>query len=193
MPNGTKNILIITAHPSAKNLTKGLAQIYKDEKESKGFTVKTVDLYEDKQLPYLRFEDAQYIEQSKEISYYQEQIIWADEIVIIYPFWWGSMPAILKNWVDSILTAGFAFQYGDNGRPYGLLQGRSVRIITTCGAPKFLYCLNGIHRANVNIWKKSIIKFCGMDFDGYHLFGGVDSSGKKVDKIFDAVKKMAQK
>lgn len=186
-----KNILIITAHSSSKNLTEGMANIFKEEKEKSRHTVKLVDLYKDKQLPYLSFENAQDIRKDDEVIYYQEQIKWAEKIIIIYPFWWGSMPAILKNWVDSVFTMGFAFTYGENGRPNGLLQGRSVRIVATSGAPKFLYCLNGINRANTNIWKKSIVKFCGMKFDGYHLFGGVDTSGKNVDKIFASVKKLA--
>lgn len=186
-----KNILIITAHPASRNVTKGMAEIYKNEKEAQGDTVKLVDLYNDKQLPYLTFEDAHTRDDTPEKIYYQEQIKWAEEIVIIYPFWWGSMPGILKNWVDSVFTMGFAAAYGENGRPYGLLQGRSVRVLSTCGAPKFLYCLNGINRANMNIWKKSIIKFCGMDFDGYHLFGGVDTAGRNIDKIFKSVKKLA--
>ena len=188
-----KNILIITAHPTSRNVTKGMAEIYKTEKEVQGHTVKLVDLYKDKQLPYLTFEDAYARDDTPEKLYYQEQIKWAEEIVIIYPFWWGSMPAILKNWLDSVLTSGFSFQYGSNGRPEGLLQGRSVRIITTCGAPKFLYVLNGINRANVNIWKKSIVTFCGMNFDGFHLFGGVDTHGKNVAKIFESVEKLANK
>jgi len=186
-----KNVLIITAHPASKNLTKGMAEIYKEEKEKQGNTVKLVDLYIDEQLPYLSFEDAHADAPMPQRDYYQSQIKWAEEIVIIYPFWWGSMPAILKNWVDTVFITGFAFTYGENGRPKGLLQGRSVRVISTCGAPKFLYCLNGINRANTNIWKKSIVKFCGMDFDGYHLFGGVDASGKNVEKIFASVKKLA--
>jgi len=187
------NILIITAHPSTRNLTQGIAEIYKNEKETQGNTLKLVDLYKDKQLPYLSFENTHDVGKSDEVRYYQEQIKWAEQVVIIYPFWWGSMPAIVKNWLDQVLTSGFAFTYGENGRPMGLLQGRSVRVIATCGAPKFLYVLNGINRANVNIWKKSIVKFCGMDFDGYHLFGAVDTSGKNVDKIFASVRKMAQK
>jgi len=170
-----------------------MADIYKNEKEAQGSTVKLVDLYKDKQLPYLAFENANDVGKSDEVLYYQEQIKWAEEIVIIYPFWWGSMPGILKNWVDSILTAGFAFKYDDNGRPTGLLKGKNVKVLSTCAAPKFFYCLNGITRANTNIWKKSIIKFCGMGFDGFNLFGGVGSSGKNVDKIFASVKKLAQK
>ena len=188
-----KNVLIVTAHPSSKNLTQGIAKIVKEEKEEQQKTVKLLDLYRDKQLPYLTFEDAHADAPTPQRDYYQEQIKWAEEIIIIYPFWWGSMPAILKNWVDTVLTMGFAANYDDRGRPYGLLQGRSVRIITTCGAPAFLYCLNGITRANKNIWKKSIVKFCGMDFDGYHLYGGVDTSGKNVEKIFTSVKKLANR
>jgi len=187
-----KNILIITAHPSSKNITKGMAEIYQKEKESQGCVVKLVDLYKDKQMPYLTYENVEDVEKSDEVLYYQEQIKWADEIVIIYPFWWGSMPAILKNWLDSVLITHFAFTYDENARPIGLLQGRSVRVFTTCGTPKFLYYLNGINRANINIWKKNIVKFCGMKFDGFHLFGGVDTTGKNVDKIFTTVKKLAQ-
>ena len=187
-----KNILIITAHPSSKNVTKGMAEIYQMEKEAQGCVVKLVDLYKDKQMPYLAYENVEDVEKSDEVLYYQEQIKWAEEIVIIYPFWWGSMPAILKNWLDSVLTTKFAFTYGENGRPVGLLQGRSVRVLTTCGTPKFLYHLNGINRANINIWKKNIVKFCGMKFDGFHLFGGVDTTGKNVDKIFSTVKRLAQ-
>lgn len=188
------NILIITAHPSSKNLTQGMAEIYKEEKEKQGHSVELVDLYKNQQLEYHFFEDAHNpppLSDAQKI--YQKMILDADEIVFIYPFWWGSMPAILKNWLDATLYAGFAFKYGENGRPVGLLQGRSVRVMTTCGAPKFFYCLNGINRANTNIWKKSIIKFCGMDFDGFHLFGGVDTEGKNVDKILTSVQKLAQK
>ncbi len=188
------NILIITAHPSSRNLTKGMAKIYKEEKETQGHIVNVVDLYTDKQIPYHTFEDANNPPALSEAQkYYQNKIIDADEIVFIYPFWWGSMPAILKNWLDCTLYMGFAFKYADNGRPEGLLQGRSVKIISTCGTPKFFYCLNGINRANKNIWKKTIVEFCGMDFEGYHLFGSMDTSGKNVDKLFKSVRKLAQK
>ena len=186
------NILIITAHPSSRNLTKGMADIYKNEKEAQGHDVTLVDLYKDKQLEYHHFEDAHNPPPLTEAQeYYQGLIKDASEIVFIYPFWWGTMPAILKNWLDATLYTGFAFTYEDNGRPVGLLQGRRVRVLSTCGAPKFLYVLNGINRANVNMWKKSIIRFCGMDYDGFHLFGGVDTSGKNTEKIFAAVKKLA--
>ena len=51
-----KNILIITAHPTKRNLTRGIVDIYKEEKEKQGHTINIVDLYEDVQLPYYSFE-----------------------------------------------------------------------------------------------------------------------------------------
>jgi len=189
-----KKILIITAHPSEKNLTKGIADIFLEAKESKGHNVEVVDLYKDKQLPFLEYAtNSDMATLSDEQKYYQEKVTWADEIVFVYPFWWGTMPAILKNWVDSVLTMGFAAKYGDNGRPIGLLQGKSVRIFSTSGAPTFLYCLNGIRRANKKIWKQTIVEFCGMKFQGYHLFGGMDTKAKNVEKMFKCVRKIANK
>ena len=185
------HILIITAHPSSKNLTRGITDIYKTEKEAKGHVVEIVDLYKDKQLPYLTFEDAYTDNDTEERRYYQEKITSADEIVFVYPFWWGTIPGIMKNWIDTVLTMGFAARYNEKGRPEGLLQGKSVRVFSTSGAPTFLYCLNGIRGANKKIWKKTIVKFCGMDFDGFHLYGGMDTSGKNVEKMFASVKKLA--
>ena len=189
-----KNILIITAHPSDRNLTQSITEIYKKEKETKGHIVEVIDLYKDKQLPYLSYaKNEELANLSVEQLYYQERVSFNDEIVFVYPFWWGTMPAILKNWIDSVFTMGFAAEYGKNGRPIGLLKGKGVRVISTSGAPTFLYCINGIRRANKKIWKQTIVEFCGMKFQGYHLFGGMDTKGENVDKMFKCIKKIANR
>lgn len=54
----------------------------------------------------------------------------ADELVFVFPIWWGDAPAILKNFIDCNFHSGFAFRY-ENGRPIGLLKGKSARIIAT--------------------------------------------------------------
>ena len=186
--------LIITAHPSEHNLTKGISDIYQEVRLEQNATVEVIDLYQDKQLPYLSFNsNSDMATLSDEQKYYQEKVTEADELVFIYPFWWGTMPAILKNWIDSVLTMGFAAKYGENGRPMGLLQGKRVRVISTSGAPTFLYCLNGMRRANKKIWKQTIVEFCGMKFDGYYLFGGMDTKSKKVDKMLKCVHKIVSK
>jgi NAD(P)H dehydrogenase (quinone) len=185
-----KNILIITAHPTSRNLTTGIAEVYKTEKEKQGYNVEVIDLYHDKQQPFFKFDKAFEKVLTDEQKYYQDKITKANEIVFVYPFWWGGTPAILKNWIDSNLTMGFAARY-TKGRPEGLLQERNVRIFTTCGAPKFFYVMTGVHFATKKIWKQTIVEFCGMKFDGYHLFGEIDTSEKKINAIFESVKKIA--
>jgi len=187
-------VLIITAHPSSDNITNAIANTYKEVRKEAGDTVEIIDLYTDKELPFLVYDkddDLSNVTLAQE--YYQDKVRYADEIVFVYPFWWGTMPAILKNWIDQVLTKSFAFEYNEKGRPVGLLDGRNVRIFTTAGTPKMIYCLNGINRANKNIWKKVIVEFCGMDFDGFHLYGGVDASGKNVDDILSSVKRIAER
>jgi NAD(P)H dehydrogenase (quinone) len=186
-------ILMITAHPTKENLTRGITDLYEAQKKKQGHTVRVIDLYEEVQLPYYTFESFGESSVSEDAKRYQEMVTDADEIVFVYPFWWGTMPAILKNWIDTVFTMGFAAKYGKNGRPIGLLQGKSVRIFCTSGAPTFIYCINGIRGANKKIWRKTIVEFCGMKFDGYHLFGGMDTRAKKVDKMFKCVKKIANK
>ena len=185
------NTLIITAHPTSHNLTIGMSEIIKKERENQGGFVEVVDLYNDKPQAFYSFKDAHDTALDETQEYYQQKIKKADEIVFVYPFWWGGPPAIMKNWVDSNLTMGFAAHYV-KGRPQGLLQGKRVKVFTTSGAPKFLYRLTGVLFATKKLWKQTIVEFCGMKFDGYYHFGGVDTSGKSVDKIFKSVENIVK-
>ena len=50
---------------------------------------------------------------------------------------WGTMPALLKGFLDRVLLPGFAFRHAENARGYeGLLGGRSAHLITTMDTPR---------------------------------------------------------
>ncbi len=70
----------------------------------------------------------------------QATISWADHLVILYPLWLGSMPALLKAFLEQVLRPGFAFEYQKSGGiAKKLLTGRSARIVVTMGMPAFVY------------------------------------------------------
>jgi NAD(P)H dehydrogenase (quinone) len=121
------------------------------------------------------------------MKYYQDKMTKADEIVFVFPYWWGSFPAILKNFFDWNLSKDFAFKYV-NSRPKGLLTDKTVKVFTTTGAPKFIYTITGANRRLKNMMKEQIIQFCGMKMDGFHIYGGVDTSGKNIEKILAEIK-----
>ncbi len=183
-----KNILIIVAHPKEDSFSFAMANRYKEVTEENGSKVEILDLYRDKhQQGFLTYTDANEMAVTKQMLYYQEKIANADELVFVFPYWWGSMPAILKNFLDWNLTRGFAFEYV-NSRPKGLLQGKSVKIFTTTGAPYFIYMLTGANRRLKNMFKSQIVEFCGMKLTECNIFGGVDTSAKKTAAILSKIK-----
>ena len=75
-----------------------------------------------------------------------------------------------------------------NSRPKGLLTDKTVKVFTTTGAPKFIYTMTGANRRLKNMMKEQIVQFCGMKMDGFHIYGGVDTSGKNIEKILEEIK-----
>ncbi len=184
-----KNILIIVANPKKESLSFAIANKYKELSLEHNNSVEILDLYRDEnQQPFFTYIDNPYArEATKEMKYYQGKISKADEIVFIFPYWWGSMPAILKNFFDWNLSMGFAAKFID-GKPKGLLTNKNVKVFTTTGTPYFLYMLTGANRRLKNMFKKEIIEFCGMKLEKFNIFGGVDTNLKDINKIFKKIK-----
>ncbi len=183
-----KNILIIVANPKTDSFSFAMANQYKKISEEKNDVVEIIDLYRNEnQQPFFTYENANELVTTKEMKYYQEKISHANELVFIFPYWWGSTPAILKNFFDWNLSKGFAFEYV-NSRPKGLLQNKTVKVFTTTGAPYFIYMLTGANRRLKNMFKEQIVEFCGMKLDEFNIFGGVDTSAKKTIEILKKIK-----
>ena len=62
-----------------------------------------------------------------------------DRIVLQFPFYWYSAPALLKQWQDDVLTAGWA--YG-GGRA---LEGKEFMVAVSSGSPADSYTHEGSH------------------------------------------------
>jgi putative NADPH-quinone reductase len=91
----------------------------------------------------------------------------ADHLLIIYPLWHGTMPALLKAFLEQIFRPGFA------GRWRKLFKGKSARIVVTMGMPAFIYrCHFGAH--GLKNLKRNILRFCGVAPIKETLIGMVD-------------------
>ena len=64
---------------------------------------------------------------------------WAEHWLFLFPLWHGTMPALLKGFLEQILRPGFAMEYQKSGFPKRLLTGRSARIVVTMGMPVWIY------------------------------------------------------
>ena len=136
------NILIVTAHPSSKGHTHTIATTYAEAKRKKGHIVKIVDLYaKDSYLEYYAFENIRERPLEKVQKIFQEQLLWAHEIVMVHPIWWGMPPAIMKNWVEQTFWPGVAYKYMPGGKVNKLLKGKTAKVFATSGGSSWYYHL----------------------------------------------------
>lgn len=185
--------LIITAHPSSKGFTHKIAEAYKKGKEELGWEVEILDLYKtDLKQGFLTYEEKTDMANPDPVrEAMQAKITSANDIVFVHPLWWVSMPAILKNFLDVNFAAHFAFKYV-NGRPVGLLKGKTGSVFITCDAPKWLYMV--IAMPFETIWRLAIIRYCGLKGKAFKVFyKKLFSTTERDQEFLDMVYKIAKK
>jgi NAD(P)H dehydrogenase (quinone) len=100
--------LIITAAPNKSSFTHKIALKLKE----KYINSEIINLYDNKyKLDFLEFENKRAMPEKETIKLIQEKIKSFEEIIFVFPVWWGGMPAIMKNMFDSVFISGFAFEY----------------------------------------------------------------------------------
>jgi NAD(P)H dehydrogenase (quinone) len=157
-----KRILIINGHPDKQSLCFALAQSYKNGAEAAGADCKLVNLADLKFNSNLSNGYRERTELEPDLLLMQQEISNAEHIVLVYPNWWGTYPALLKGFLDRILLPGYAFSYRENSKLVNkLLKGRSARLIVTMDTPKWYYSLF-MHNPGHNAMKKGVLEFCGI-------------------------------
>jgi putative NADPH-quinone reductase len=174
-----KQVLIIDGHPdpSRERFCHALADAYAHAAAAAGHAVRRIVVGE-MDVPVLRSA----AEWSKgaitpELRQCQLAIDWADHLVVIYPLWLGTMPAMLKALLEQVLRPGFAIKEAEaGGWPGGRLKGKSARIIVTMGMPAFVYRWY-FFAHSLRSLERNILAFVGIGPIRDTLIGGVDSLG----------------
>ncbi|MGD9807903.1 MAG: NAD(P)H-dependent oxidoreductase [Deferribacterales bacterium] len=93
----------------------------------------------------------------------QKALLEADNVVFQFPFFWYSVPGILKEWMDEVLTYGFA--HGSTGTK---LHGKRLIISTTTGAPEIAYTTENDDTFKIELLLKHMeqsAKMTGMKYE----------------------------
>ena len=156
-----KKIYILDGHPYKDSLTGSFALAYKKCAERMGCEVKLSHVGEMKFDPVLHKGYKERQELELDLLKWQEDVKWADHIVLLFPVWWGGLPALLKGLFDRALLSGFGFRYRKTGLMWDkLLSGKTGRIITTADAPKWYTYLTGNRPGKQTA--RNIFAFCGI-------------------------------
>lgn len=178
-----KNIVIIQGHPDtrAMHFCHALADAYVEgaveaRHEVRRIAVAGVD------FPLLRSrEEWESAAAEVGIRASQVDIAWADHLVIIYPLWLGSMPAVLKGFLEQVSRPGFAISRSESGAPQPLLKGKSARVVVTMGMPAPVYrWYFGAH--SLKSLERNILAACGIHPIKDSVIGSVEKSPAHRDK-----------
>ncbi|WP_432534479.1 NAD(P)H-dependent oxidoreductase [Kineococcus arenarius] len=147
-----RRALIVHAHPEPDSFSSAQAVAVADQLRSEGVDVHFIDLYAEGWEPVLAREQflqgPGYFKPQAEqlravaagaltdpVKIHLEQVQQADLLVLSFPLWWFSMPAIMKGWVDRVFVMGAAFG-GEHGifADGGMSGKQAVLLLSTGGA-----------------------------------------------------------
>jgi glutathione-regulated potassium-efflux system ancillary protein KefG len=152
-----RRVLILFAHPAYQSsranraLADGAASL-------PGVTVH--DLYET------------YPDLLVDVAHEQELLAAHDALVLQHPFYWYSAPALVKEWLDLVLTYGWA--YGETGKA---LVGKSWMHAITAGAAAQSYAADGGNRHTFEEFLRpyeATANLCGMQWRAPFIVSAAD-------------------
>ena len=189
-----RNILIIQGHPDARGnrYNHALEQAYSDGAVDGGHHVKVIRVGE-VDFPLLRTQDEwQSGHLPESLAAAPEAIAWAEHIVIFFPLWLGTMPALLKGFFEQVFRPGFAIS-----KPSGPgmwkkgLTGKSARVVVTMGMPALVYrwffrahALKGLER--------NILRFCGIAPVKESIIGNIEDGAAHRAKWLQRMRALGQ-
>lgn len=158
----SKKVLILLGHPSSLSFCDALAEAYGKAARAAGHEVRLLRLGALQFDPILHEGYHQIQALEPDLLEAQAAIRWAEHLSFVFPIWWGSVPALLKGFLDRVLLPGFAFRFQPGlALPVQLLQGRSAHLLVTMDTPpwyfRWIYRMPGIHQM-----QKTTLEFCGI-------------------------------
>lgn len=130
----TKKIVILCGNPDKDSFTGTVLDTYESAARQAGHEVVRFNLGEMKFDPILHkgYKEIQPLE--PDLLALQEAIRNAEHLVIAYPNWWNTMPALLKGLFDRFWLPGFAFNFNKKTRRVEAhLKGRTARVFILSG------------------------------------------------------------
>lgn len=171
-----RKIAILQGHPSqsGNHYCHALADTYAEAARDAGHSIRRIEVTQ-LDFPVLREpDDFRNGVPPDDILKSQETISWADHLFVIYPLWHGTMPALLKAYVEQVFRYGYAMDRRPNGLPVKLLKGRSARLVITMGMPALIYRFYyGAH--SLRSLERNILGMSGIAPIRSSLIGSVES------------------
>lgn len=134
----------------------------KNEAAMRGLAVDELDLFRSGFSPVLQPDDEPawgdpdkvYSVQVRKLAASLQEV---DTLVVVFPIWWYSLPAMLKGYIDRVWNYGLL--YGNGKR----LPVNSIRWIALVGGAKSHFEKRGDHKYLEHLLNDGIAAYCGVE------------------------------
>ena len=156
-------VLIVHAHPEPQSFTAALRDQAVTTLQAQGHQVQVSDLYAMQWNPVASAADFSTRENPEYLVYALEQrlgvkkqsiaadiqaeldkVLWADLLILNFPIFWFSAPAMLKGWIDRVLVSGVCYG-GKRFYDQGGLAGKHALVTVTLGGREHMFGEGAIH------------------------------------------------
>ncbi|MDM0072604.1 NAD(P)H-dependent oxidoreductase [Variovorax sp. J31P207] len=187
-------VFIVHAHPEPRSFSAALKSEALEELRHQGHEVQVSDLYAMKFNPVASAEDfgvranpdycTYALEQRQgmqtgtiaaDIQAELEKLLWCDLLILNFPVFWFSTPAILKGWIDRVLVSGTVYG-GKRFYDRGGLRGKRALVSLTLGGQEHMFGESGIHGPLKDMLRhllQGTLAYTGMGvlepFVGWHI------------------------
>lgn len=156
-------VLIVHAHPEPQSFTAAMLARANETLREQGHEVWVSDLYAMNWNPVASADDfgirkneqylAYALEQREnvvtgtiapEIAAELDKLLACDLLILSFPLFWCSMPAIMKGWIDRVFVSGKVYG-GQRFYDRGGLRGKRALVACTCGGRDYMFEPDGVH------------------------------------------------
>ena len=158
-------VLIVYAHPNPESFNHAVVEKITQGFADAGHEYELIDLYADDFDPLINIDDLGQFSGgrvSKDVLDQQRKVSAADAMMFVGPVHGWSIPAILKGWIDRVLSHGFAYELNENGEVKGLLNHKKALFIITLSFPEQVFKGSGAEDALKKIYLDLTLELMGV-------------------------------
>ncbi|AZF58709.1 NAD(P)H-dependent oxidoreductase [Pseudomonas sp. R11-23-07] len=157
--------LIVVAHHDSQSLTHSVAAQVGGGLSASGHTFEIADLAAEGFDPRYTAADHR-VHRSRatppaDVLAEQARIERADALVVVFPIYWWSMPALLKGWIDRVFVNGWAIDYGPDTPVTKKLRHLQVHLLALGAADPDAFDRHGYAQAMRTQIDYGIFDYCG--------------------------------
>lgn len=157
--------LVVVSHADRNSLTQHAARAAFDAIRAAGGEVEFADLAAENFDPRFAGADLELYRGRggvpAEIIAEQERIDRADHLILVFPMYWWSMPALLKGWIDRVFVGGWAYDAAPGAAQFGLLGRLTIHLIIVAGDDAKSFERHGIPQAVGIQIERGIVEYSG--------------------------------